>query len=120
MRDTTMRNTIWLTAVALALSPATALAQGGGAGGPYNPANRPVYSPYLNLLRRDAPLVNNYYGLVRPEINFRNAIQQLDQQQTTIGGQQTALTEALTPTGHASRFMSQRRYFMNNGGTGLG
>src|SRR5262245_21876578 len=38
---------------------------------------RPVYSPYLNLNRSGGTLAQNYYGLVRPEIEFRNNVNQL-------------------------------------------
>src|SRR5262249_45372350 len=97
-------------------------AQGLYPGAPYNPASRPAFSPYLNLLRRDVPLVTNYYGLVRPEVTFRNAIQQLDQQQAITSNQQTTLENALTlpPTGHASQFMTHTKYFLNKGGAGVG
>jgi hypothetical protein len=93
-------------------------AQGIYPGGALNPANRPAYSPYLNLLRRDARLDQNYFGLVRPEINFRNSLQQLQQQQSLTSTQQTTLENALAlpPTGHASQFMSHSKYFLNKGG----
>ncbi len=83
--------------------------------GPYTP---PAYSPYLNLLRglggarRGSPAMN-YYGLVRPELDFRSNIQNLQQQVTTIGMQTTAEQAAsgLPTTGHAVQFMNTARYF---------
>lgn len=41
--------------------------------------SRPTISPYFNLLRRGSPVVN-YYGLVRPEQDFRAANDQFRQQ----------------------------------------
>ena len=116
-----MRKVWWLCTVALGLCTGSVHAQGFYPGASsFN--NRPAYSPYLNLTRRDAPLINQYYGLVRPEINFRNALGQLDTQQTTTANQQTALENSLTlpPTGHASRFLTHGSYFLNSGGQGGG
>ena len=47
------------------------------------PVTQPAVSPYINLLRRDNPAYLNYYGLVRPEVEFRNSINLLQQQVTT-------------------------------------
>src|SRR5438105_12014357 len=47
---------------------------------------RPVISPYLNLNHGGAPPAINYYGIVRPQIENHQAIQNLQQQvQTTQG-----------------------------------
>ena len=56
-------------------------------GGAANPRNRPVFSPWLNLNRTDAPVATNYYGLVRPEFNALSSFQQLYQQQGDISSQ---------------------------------
>jgi hypothetical protein len=75
----------------------------------------------LNLTRPN-PLgpAGNYYGLVRPEMNFRSAIGLLQTEQGVLSLDQAAMANALSQyqTGHASRFMTQSRYFMNNGGQG--
>src|SRR6266571_9444294 len=84
-----VRKVLWLTALALGLCTGSAQAQ--GYPGVSNPGSRPAYSPYLNLLRRDTPLVNNYFGQVRPQLDFRNSLQQLETQQTLTSNQQTAL-----------------------------
>jgi hypothetical protein len=117
-----MRNIACLAVAALALCAGSTHAQGYNPGGPYNPASRPAYSPYLNLLRPDSSLVNNYYGLVRPQINFQNSLQQLDAQQALGGNQQAGPPESqfLPPTGRGARFMTQSRYFLTNGAGGLG
>ena len=43
---------------------------------PY-PTSQPRVSPYQNLFRFGASTANNYYNLVKPEIEFRSSIQQL-------------------------------------------
>ncbi len=117
-----MRKVAWLAVVSLCACAGSANAQGYYPGGSYNPGSRPAYSPYLNLLRPDSALVNNYFGLVRPQINFQNSLLQLDAQQALSANQQAAAQEnqALPPTGHASRFMTQSRYFLTNGAAGIG
>src|SRR5262245_56181717 len=80
-----------LTALTLAMSAGTASAQYAPAASrtSSNPfgrnrsymaprsalSNRPTFSPYLNLLRQGDPVLN-YYGLVRPEQEFRAANEQ--------------------------------------------
>jgi hypothetical protein len=67
-------------------------------------------SPYLNLNRGGNPAIN-YYGLVRPQVAAANAI-------ATLGADFNALeasTGQLVQTGNRSSFMTQGRYFMNNG-----
>jgi hypothetical protein len=96
---------------------------------PYNnPYNRPYVSPYINLLRAGSSPGVNYYGIVRPEVEFRSGINQL-QQQTQLNQQLiTGLTGAnpgpLT-TGHPVGFQNHLTYFQNlgaggQGGTGFG
>jgi hypothetical protein len=87
------------------------------------PQTQPVFSPYLNLLRRDNPGAVNYYGLVRPEIEFRNSLQGI-QQQVTLNrlalNQQIDPTTGLPATGHSAYFLNLGGYFMNLTGTGTG
>jgi len=83
--------------------------------GPVNPINRPAFSPYLNLNRPGTLAAVNYYGLVRPEQQFRNA---LFQNQLDIAGNQQAIsnfTGGPITTGHRVGFMTHWRYFMNTG-----
>jgi hypothetical protein len=99
-----------------ALPPARASAQQPG-----SPSiTRPTVSPYLNLLRNDQPTYLNYYGLVRPQVDFRGSIGQL-QQQTTADQQAISnlgATPGLSSTGHAVGFGTQYRYYMTLGRTG--
>ena len=104
-----------LILVAIAGSGGELLAQPGATPG------RPTASPYLNLLRPGGPALN-YYGLVRPEANDRQAIQAV---QSVASANQASIGDLLNggglpSTGTASQFMNHRSYFMNQGGGGLG
>jgi len=83
------------------------------------PITQPTFSPYLNLLRRDNSAALNYYGLVRPEIEFRNSLLGL-QQQVTMN--RMALNQEIDPatglpaTGHTAYFLNLGGYFLNLGG----
>jgi hypothetical protein len=90
----------------------------------------PRTSPYLNLLRRGSSPAVNYYGLVRPEVEYRTAIGQL-QQQTQANQQAIAGVGAqggVLTTGNVAGFMNYGSYFQNAGsgagglpgGTGVG
>jgi hypothetical protein len=84
-----------------------------------NPYYRPPVSPYLNQYRPGASQALNYLTLVRPELDARNAIQQL-QQQTDLSQRATASASAFADfpaTGHQAGFMTQGRYFQNLGGS---
>ncbi|MFL5342136.1 MAG: hypothetical protein ACJ8F7_18475 [Gemmataceae bacterium] len=87
------------------------------------PANPPVVSPYLNLLRRGSSAGVNYYGLVKPDMEFRNAYrglqQQLNLQQNA--NQQIDQQTGLPYTGHAAVFLNTGGYFLNSTpATGMG
>jgi hypothetical protein len=82
---------------------------------PLNPALRPAVSPYINLTRQGSSGGVNYYGLVKPDIQFRSGI--LQNQQEIANSQQAISSLAAGPitTGHRVGFMTQWRYFMNTG-----
>jgi hypothetical protein len=93
-----------------------------------NPYVRPAISPYLNLNQGGGVgnLANNYYNLVKPQINTRRELQSLQQQvqQQQLAPQLgTNLTEddglmaTYAVTGHPSQFMNTSHYF---GQTGTG
>jgi hypothetical protein len=87
---------------------------------------QPTFSPYLNLLRRGNSAALNYYGLVRPEREFREMDRNL---QRDLGATQQQLRatesdveglvnpELPTTGGRAARFMDTGGYF-GGGGTG--
>ena len=83
----------------------------------------PVFSPYLNLLRGGNPAIN-YYGLVRPEIQFRNALQnlnnELEQTEADVAAGQAGATGF--QTGHPVQFFNLSHYYPNSaqGGGGRG
>jgi hypothetical protein len=101
-----------LLALTLALGAATAVRAQGYVPPRVSPFGNGGISPYLNLLRGGNPAVN-YYGLVRPEIQARTSIQQL---QTEVARQQASTVapptnQALIDTGHPPRFMQYNQYF---------
>ncbi len=84
------------------------------------PYNRPPYSPYLNLLRSGNPAIN-YYGLVRPQIDFRNSITGLQNQVGTLDRAVNDVAQAgsrtgLPTTGHPTAFLNYSGYFPGLGG----
>lgn len=84
----------------------------------------PPYSPYLNLTR-PGNLANNYYGLVRPEIQFRNSIQGL---QSQYGNLRQEIADVNTPqgpgqfraTGHPTVFMNYSHFYSLRGRSQVG
>lgn len=125
-----MRRLIWSSLVALAAGGAAAQPPAPPPG--FGQAPRPQVSPYLNLLRNGNPGYLNYYGLVRPQQEFQQGIQGLQQDvgavQSALGqpfgadlGQQQPL---LPGTGHRSSFLTSSSYFLTfngrAGGVGVG
>jgi hypothetical protein len=84
----------------------------------YTPA-RPTVSPYLNLLRRDAGPVPNYYSLVRPQLQQQAINQQVStnllQQEQNIGQLQDATlrlkASSMRATGTGGGFMNFSHYY---------
>jgi hypothetical protein len=116
---TSTTRALWLTAVAslgLATSAAAQAPYQPRLFAPVQPQTRPTYSPYLNLARPGNAAVN-YYGLVRPELEFRAAIGSMRQQLGTLAQEVAAPEEPLTmpATGHPVQFLNYSRYFMNLG-----
>jgi hypothetical protein len=72
---------------------------------------QPAVSPYLNLTR-GGNLANNYFNLVRPQIDTRNSLQSLQSQVNTLdAGLQPGATAPELSTGHAVQFMNYSKYF---------
>ncbi len=96
-----------------------ALGQVPQGGSPNVPQTGPTVSPYLNLLRRGNSAGVNYYGIVRPQMDFRNSLR--SQQQATNAGLQ-ALAAANDPmtglpvSGHIAVFQNTGGYFLNSYG----
>jgi hypothetical protein len=84
---------------------------------PYGPLNQPPVSPYLNLLRGGAPAGVNYYGIVRPQLQFYSSIGMLQQQQQGLAAAQSGLGDsaAVVISGHPILFDNLSHYY---GGTG--
>src|SRR5437899_1214004 len=67
----------------------------------------PPVSPYVNLLRRNNPLFLNYEGLVRPQLEFRRSIQNLQQEAISNRQEITGLeTQGIPATGHPTQFFN--------------
>ena len=80
---------------------------------------RPAVSPYLNLLRPGNSPGVNYYGLVRPQMEFRNSIQNLQQQTASNRAGLAVIEDASLPaTGHATSFLNTGGYFTSRSGLG--
>ncbi len=80
-------------------------------------STRPTVSPYLNLFRGGSPVLN-YYGLVRPEQEFRKANDQFREQFYNVDRkletfEQREGASNLGVTGHHTRFFSDQ-----HGGSG--
>jgi hypothetical protein len=85
-------------------------------GRPLGGVATPAFSPYLNLARGGNPAIN-YYGLVRPQLNFAMSLDALQGQ--LLAGQQSAegrLPGEMAPTGHAISFLNTGSYFLSTGG----
>lgn len=117
------------TAALVLLSTSAVFAQSPGFGRPRNP----TLSPYLNLLNNSNSTEFNYYQLYRPQKEFRNAYQGLNQNlyQTTAqvarqGESIEQISDRLRPgsslrtTGHPTSFMNHGRYFSTGAGASFG
>jgi hypothetical protein len=72
-----------------------------------------VVSPYLSLVQRGQSPAINYYNIVRPDIEFRQGIQSLQNQVNTQAAQQEqgGAAAGLPFTGHSTTFMNTSHYF---------
>ncbi|MHB1425963.1 MAG: hypothetical protein ACYC3I_22595 [Gemmataceae bacterium] len=85
-----------------------------------NPSGSAV-SPYLNLMRPGSLPAINYYDLVRPQMQFQNAISSLQMNQAAMIQGVTASgvrADALVMTGHPVIFGNYTRYFPGGIGSG--
>jgi hypothetical protein len=84
-----------------------------------SPTSRPAVSPYLNLTRPGNTALN-YFNLVRPEFEFRNAYQGIQRQVNRQGEElQAADAGFLPPTGHSTSFLNLSHYYPGRGGPGV-
>jgi|SRR5438128_1478628 len=92
----------------------------------YNPYARPTVSPYVNLGRGGNPAAN-YYGLIKPQMDANQQIQQLQLQQNQMQQQGLPLEDQAGLgglggfgggpfTGHNSQFGNYSHYFPQPGG----
>jgi hypothetical protein len=103
-----------LAALLAALGSGQALAQYPPYGGAGNPNSGPSVSPYLLLNRPGNSAGVNYYGLVKPQQDFRNAFRGIQQQFGAQQAQQaTDPRTGLPNTGHVAMFLNTGGYFLN-------
>lgn len=91
------------------------VAQAQGPPLPSRPPTTPPLSPYINLGRGGNPALN-YYGLVRPQQDFRSSILQLQRQAANQQIQTEVQDPTLPTTGHPTRFLNLGAYFLNSSG----
>ena len=110
-----MTRLMWAALVAALFLTAEAKAQP-PAPRPLGGASSPPVSPYINLLRGGTDPGINYYGLVRPQLDLRNAI--LGLQGQAWYNQQAANLQAgdWGTTGHPVSFLNYGGYFMTTTG----
>lgn len=116
----TKRLSMLAPVLALLLAAAEAHAQGPVRRPPPSYVPGPSFSPYLNLLRRDVPQAVNYYGIVRPEFEFRQGIMRVDERARTNQQsiQELQTTSLLPPTGHTTYFLNGSHPFFGQAGVG--
>ena len=109
-----MTKFIWAAAIVTLVGTASGLqAQPAVPGRPIGQVPPPTVSPYLNLLRPGSSQAINYYGLVRPQVEFQQSIQAL---QSQVGFQQAQdMFRATEPgvTGHSVYFLNYGGYFQS-------
>jgi hypothetical protein len=112
-RDTMSRYLLGFVVLALLSGPAAAQQ--------FGQSNQPAVSPYLNLLRPGNSPGFNYYGLVRPQMQFQNDIQNLQNQAMTNRAAITDINGLLVPTtGHSTYFLNTSSYFPVRSSIGTG
>src|SRR5262249_30441774 len=82
-----------------------------------SPYTRPAYSPYLNLNRFGGTTSQNYFGLVRPELQALTEDERIRGQILSLQ-QQGLATQQYSEfmTGHTTGFMTHHRFFMTRTG----
>ncbi len=118
-------NGVIRSAVVLVVLGAAGVASAQPPPAPAGPApQRPTFSPYLNLLRANNSTTLNYYGLVRPEQQFRQSIGTLqgavNANQQAIGEMQANPAGGPAVTGHPVYFLNTGGYFQNTVGGAVG
>lgn len=95
-------------AVHAQFQPGTGYGAYGASGGAY----QPLVSPYLNMLRPGNSAIN-YFGMVRPQVNFGNSIQNLNASVRYLQSEPVLQPGEELPlsTGHAASFQTQTRFF---------
>jgi hypothetical protein len=112
--------TVLLTALGLLLTLTAGRAVAQAPTQYVRPSLRPPVSPYLSMFNAGQDPALNYFNLVRPPIDFRRSIYQLQSQNAAEEQAISALGKQppLPTTGHSVGFQTQNRYFMTAGRAG--
>lgn len=106
-----------LLGLAAGLLPGLAQAQVGSIGSYSRPRvnPHPTFSPYLNLTRPGGA-ANNYFGIVRPQVDAMRNFQQIQQNLATSGsGQGTGEVGLIDPSGQSISYFAPNAVGMNTG-----
>lgn len=76
------------------------------------PSSSPTVSPYLNLLRRDAGPITNYFTLVRPQLQTQ-AIEREQQREIDALRYRVSQPAGTSTTGQAPQRAPGQPWFMN-------
>jgi hypothetical protein len=115
-----MSKYIWAAMIVVTTGAVSGLqAQPPGPGRPLGlgPVTNPTVSPYLNLLRPGSSPAINYYGLVRPQVDFQQSIQALQMQMSGVQQTQDMMRGMdAGATGHPVYFLNYGGYFQTTTG----
>ncbi len=120
----TASNRITLAALGIGLAigtPGLAQYPPGYPSGRYGgyPGGTPAFSPYLNIVGRGNPAIN-YYGITRPQIEFRNALYGNRPGPGIPAESEDQFDPALRRgTGHGVTFNNLSHYYYNGPTTGF-
>ena len=121
-------SSIALMLLIFAASPVQAQGRSTGRSGPgrgsySNTLTRPVVPPILNLNRPGATPAENYFNLVRPQIDQREAtlqqgsqLNQLRREVEKAPGFRGSAVGRMSPTGHHAEFMNMSHFHKGGGG----
>lgn len=107
----------WAAVIAILLGAVGGVKAQPPAPRPLGPVANPPVSPYINLLRPGSSPAINYYGLVRPQVDFQQSMLALQSQVLDVQQGQNSLRNGDPgTTGHSVYFLNYGGYFLNTVG----
>jgi len=108
----------WIAAVVIMAASSPAYAQTGKIGSYTQPQvnPHPAVSPYLNMTRGGTNVATDYYGIVRPQLETQQTLQNLQsgltQVQTDVATvHENTANNPMTESGHNITFFNYSHYF---------